>query len=130
MALGPSTAGLDGAGRQAEFESHGTAQGHSADAPQNGHGARARGENTCPHVPDTANGTPKEREPWRWVIAQLVWMALAANPNLSLVGLHKAIRLWYLKIVAVREPEDKIHDTRFQTQPMAPQKRGNHGVGS
>ena len=130
MALGHSTAGLDGAGRQAEFESHGTAKGHSADAPQNSHGARARGENTCPHDPNTAIGTPKEGQPWRWVLAQPVWTVLAAKPNLSLMGLHKAIRLMRLKMATVREPAEKIHAPMFQTQPMAPQKRGNHGVGS
>ena len=46
MALGHSTAGLDGAGRQLEFESRGTAQGHSAVVPQNGRGARVGGQNT------------------------------------------------------------------------------------
>ena len=57
-------------------------------------------------------------------------MVLAANPNLSLMGLHKAIRPMRLKIAMARECEGKIHDTMFQTQPMAPQKKGNHGVGS
>ena len=46
MALGHSAARVDGAGRQPEFESRGTAQGHSAVVPQNSRCARAGGENT------------------------------------------------------------------------------------